>query len=74
MPSATNVLEYRNPEEKLDALRVAVKAAGIKRIARISGVRRSTLQAFVNQKTTLHPPTIARIEAALAMLGGGEHP
>ena len=49
MPSATNVLEYAKLAEKLDALRVSVKAAGIKRIARMSGVPRSKLQAFVNQ-------------------------
>ena len=65
MLSATNVLEYRDREEKLGSLRALVRAAGIKRIARISGVQRSKLQAFVNQGTTPHPSTIAKIEAAL---------
>jgi hypothetical protein len=65
MLTATDVLEYRNHEEKLDALRAAVRAAGIKRIARLSGVHRSKVQAFVNQRATPHPPTIAKIEAAL---------
>jgi DNA-binding phage protein len=64
MISATNVVEYRAPKEKLEALRAAVRAAGIKRIARISGVPRSQLQAFVNQGTTPHPSTVAKIEAA----------
>ena len=65
MLSATDVLQYRDPEEKLEALRAAVIAAGIKRIARISGVARSQLQAFVNQGTTPLPSTVAKIEAAL---------
>jgi DNA-binding phage protein len=65
MLSATDVVEYRNPEEKLDALRAAVRVAGIKRIARLSGVQRSKVQAFVNQGATPHPSTIAKIEAAL---------
>jgi len=38
----------------------------------MSGVQRSKIQAFVNQGTTPHPSTIAKIEAAVAMLGGGE--
>ncbi len=69
---ATDVLEYLDPEEKLDALRAAVRAAGIKRIALMSVVARSKLQAFVNQRVTPHASTIVKIEAALAMLGGGE--
>ncbi|MFY9719951.1 MAG: hypothetical protein WAK16_09945 [Candidatus Cybelea sp.] len=69
MLSATNVLEYASSEEKLDALRAAVKVAGIKRIARMSGVQRSKVQAFVNQRTTPHPASIAKIEAALERLG-----
>ncbi|MFY9720215.1 MAG: hypothetical protein WAK16_11280, partial [Candidatus Cybelea sp.] len=70
MLSATNVLAYGNAEEKLEALRAAVKTARIKRIARISGVPRSQLQAFVNQGVTPHPATIAKIEAVLAKIGG----
>lgn len=68
MLSATDVLEYRNPEEKLNALRAAVKEAGIKRIARISGVPRSQLQAFVNRRSALNPANIAKVENALAGL------
>jgi hypothetical protein len=69
MLSATNVLAYRSPEEKLEALRAAVVAARIKRVARISGVPRSQLQAFVNQGTTPHPSTVAKIEAAVKGIG-----
>jgi hypothetical protein len=46
MLSATDVLQYRSPAEKLEVLRAAVEAAGIKRIARTSGVPRSQLQAL----------------------------
>ena len=58
-------LEYRSAQEKLEAFRAAVKAAGIKRIARISGVPRSQFQTFVNQGVTPQPSTIVKIEAAL---------
>jgi DNA-binding phage protein len=68
MLSATEILKYGDSAEKLDALRATLKAAGIKRIARMSGVQRSKVQAFVNQGTKPHPPTIARIEAALKKL------
>jgi hypothetical protein len=46
-------------------LRAAVWAAGIKRIARISDVERSKLEAFVNQRTLPHCATIAKIDRAL---------
>ena len=67
MLSATDVLEYRTPGEKLEALRGAVKAAGIKRIARAAGSR-SQIQAVVNEGKTPHESTIAKIEAALPRL------
>jgi DNA-binding phage protein len=66
--SATDVLEYRDPQEKLETLRTAVEAAGIKRIARISGVPRSQLQGFVGRKSTPNSATIAKIEVALERL------
>jgi DNA-binding phage protein len=68
MLSATNVLEYRNSHEKLEALRAAVAAAGIKRIARTSGVSRSHLQGLSVRGLCQTPRTIARIEVALAAL------
>ena len=68
MLSATDVLEYRGPKEKLEALRRAVKAAGIRRVARISGVPRSQLQGFVSGRATPNAATIAQVEAALQTL------
>jgi DNA-binding phage protein len=68
MLSATNVLAYRSPEEKLEALRAAVIAARIRRVARISGVSRSQLQGLVNRRSTPSSPTIAKIESALQRL------
>jgi hypothetical protein len=47
----------------------SVKTAGIKRIARISGVPRSQLQGFVSRKITPNAATIATTEAALERLG-----
>ena len=71
MLSATNVLAYHSPQEKLEDLRVAVIAARIKRIARISGVPRSQLQGLVNGSTTPTAATIAKIEAALRRITSG---
>ena len=68
MLSAKDVLEYGNSEERLDALRTAVRAAGIKRIARMSGVARSRLQGLVNRKTTPNAATIMKIKTALEEL------
>jgi hypothetical protein len=70
MLSATDVLEYRDPEEKLEALRAAVMMTAIKRIARISGVPRSQLQGFASRKSAPNAATIAKIEAALRRLSG----
>ena len=52
-----------------DALRAVVRAAGIKRVARISGVPRSKVQAFVNQGAVPQRKTVAKLEAAQARLG-----
>ncbi len=66
MLGATPVQEYHDPGERLDALRAEVRAFGINRTCRISGVSRRLLQAFVNQGTAPHPSTIEVLEAALA--------
>ena len=71
MLSATNVLAYRRPGEKLEALRAAVLAAGINRIARISGAPRSQIQGFVSRKSSPNAATIAKIEAALRRITSG---
>ena len=66
--SATDPVIYRDSRKKYDALRTRVRAAGISRVAREAKVSRSVAKAFVNQQTVPHPPTIAKIEAALAKL------
>jgi DNA-binding phage protein len=63
--SATNVVVYRDPGERLDALRERIRAAGISSVARTSGISRSQVKAFVNQGTTPHESTIEKLEAAL---------
>jgi DNA-binding phage protein len=72
MLSASEVVQYEDPSERYNALRAAAPAAGIKHIARMSGVSRSQIQQFVNRRATPNASTIAKIEAALAMLGEGE--
>jgi hypothetical protein len=62
MLSATEVLEYEDLSERLDALRAKVRVGGVKPIARASGVSRSKVQAFVNQGATPHESTLLRLE------------
>ena len=69
MLSETSVLEYNDPTERLERLRAVVKAAGVKTVARESGLSPRHLREFVNNKTTPLGPTITKIEAALAWLG-----
>ncbi|MFZ0575153.1 MAG: helix-turn-helix transcriptional regulator [Candidatus Cybelea sp.] len=69
MLSATEVLIYENVTKRLDALRAKIRAAGIKSVARDSGVSRSQLQAIVNGGKTPHKATIARLEATLKATG-----
>jgi hypothetical protein len=65
MLSATEVLIYENATKRLDALRAKIRAAGIKPVARDSGVSRSEIQAIVNEGTIPHRVTIERLETAL---------
>jgi DNA-binding phage protein len=69
MLSETSVLEDHDPAERLEQLRAAVREAGVKTIARESGLSPRHLREFVNKKTTPLAPTIAKIEAALAQAG-----
>ena len=71
MLSETSVVEYRDPAERLDALREAVQAAGIKIVARETGLSPRHLREFVNHKSTPPGSTIAKIEAALRRIGLG---
>jgi hypothetical protein len=68
MLSATDVLEYRDPEERHGALRSQIRAVGNKRVAYESGVSLRTIQMFVNDGTAPHESTLAKIEAALRRL------
>jgi hypothetical protein len=72
MLSETSALEYHDPAERLDQLRAAVRAAGIKPIARESILSPRHLREFVNKKTTPLASAIAKIEAALARPPGPE--
>ena len=65
MLSATEVLIYENATKRLDALRVKIRAVGIKAVARDSGVSHSQIQAILNEGKMPHEPTIAKLEAAL---------
>jgi DNA-binding phage protein len=65
MLSATEVVIYENATKRLDGLRAKIRAAGIKPVARDSGVSRSQIQAIVNEGNMPHQSTIAKLEAAL---------
>jgi hypothetical protein len=65
MLSATEVLEYRDRGERLDAPRAKVRILGINPTSRIAHVPRRVLQAFVNEGTTPHHSTVEKLEAAL---------
>ena len=70
MLGATEVLEYHDQRERLDALRAQIMEAdgSLGAIAREAKIDRRTLQRFVNQGGTLHESTIDKLEAALASL------
>lgn len=63
--SETNVVEYHDPAERLVRLRAAVRAAGIKTVARETGLSQRHLREFVNKKTTPLRSTMGNIESAL---------
>lgn len=63
--SATSVLEYHDPSDKRDDLRARIKFVGVSRVARESGVSRSTVKAFVNQGTMSRRSTISKLESAI---------
>ncbi len=66
MLSATEVLEYRDPEEDLEALRSAVREIGVKPIARAACISDRRLRAIVNQGVRPHGSTIHKLVAAIA--------
>jgi hypothetical protein len=66
MLGATEVLEYENLSERVDALRAKIRAFGDnKQLAKESGLSDRALRAIVNQGVLPHKSTIEKLEAAL---------
>jgi hypothetical protein len=66
MLGATEVLEYENLSDRVDALRVRIRAFGDnKQLARESGLSARALRAIVNQGALPRKSTIEKLEAAL---------
>jgi hypothetical protein len=61
--------KLNSPDEELEALRSAVREIGVKRVARESKIGLRNAQEFLNDGTTPHKSTIAKIKAALKRLG-----
>ncbi|MGA7353804.1 MAG: hypothetical protein WBW76_00090 [Candidatus Cybelea sp.] len=59
---------YRDTRKSYDMLRAQIRAAGVSSVAREARVSRSVVKTFVNQGTTPHPSTIAKLEGALQRL------
>jgi len=69
--NATEPVIYRDESARIDGMRARVRAAGVKRVARVAiGVSLRTIQRFANSGTKLHASKLARIEAGLQSLGG----
>jgi hypothetical protein len=66
MLGATEVLEYENLSQRVDALRAKIRAFGDnKHLAKESGLSDRALRAIVNQGVLPHKSTIEKLEAAL---------
>jgi hypothetical protein len=66
MLGATEVLEYENLSERVDALRAKIRAFGDnKQLAKESGLSDRALRAIVNQGALPRKSTIEKLEAAL---------
>jgi len=68
MLGATQVLEYDSLAKRVNALRPATRAIGIKKIAKALGLSDRALRAIVNQDILPHKSTIEKLEAALERL------
>jgi len=62
---ATRPAKYRGPDERFEVLRTLIRTVGVSFAARIAGVSRSQIKAFVNQGKTPRASTIRKLEAAL---------
>ncbi len=69
--SATSVVEYRDPGERLDVLRAQIKEAGVSAATRASGISRSQIKAIVNQGAAPQRSTVERLEAELRKITAG---
>jgi DNA-binding phage protein len=68
MLSASEVLRYVDPQDRFEPLRAAIRKAGVKAVARLSGLARSQLQRFVNRGSQPNASTVAKIETSLRTL------
>jgi DNA invertase Pin-like site-specific DNA recombinase len=68
MLGATQVLEYENLSERIDALRAKIRALGVKKIARGVDLSERALRAIVNQGAVPRKSTIEKLEAAAKRL------
>ncbi|MFZ0030482.1 MAG: hypothetical protein WAK84_01245 [Candidatus Cybelea sp.] len=64
MLSSTEIVEYHDPAERLDALRAEIRAIGINRVVAKSGMDRRTAQRFCNAGTSLRSSSINKLNAA----------
>jgi hypothetical protein len=67
--SATNVIEYQDPQERLDDLREAIRSIGIARIASTVRISERSLRRIVHQGVTPHTSTLTKLEAAMEKQG-----
>jgi hypothetical protein len=68
MLSATALVIYTDPSERLDALRADVRNYGTKPVARVGKVSRTQVQAFLNGTTKPRAATLAKVESAILAL------
>lgn len=69
MLNATEVLEYHDPDEDLEALRAAVREIGVKPVAREIGMSDRRLRAIVNKGVHPHGSTTHKLVAAVKTAG-----
>jgi DNA-binding phage protein len=62
MLGATQVLEYESLAERVNALRPAIRAIGLKKIAKAVGLTDRALRAIVNQGAVPRKSTVERLE------------
>jgi hypothetical protein len=68
MLSATEVLEYHDPDEDLEALRSAIREIGVKPVAHEIGISDRQLRSIVNKGFHPHGSTIDKLVSAIAKI------